>query len=168
MGKLSALGFAFVHDIRRYWRFLLFLAMAAFEGSLLLAPVEGDSLALKFISYVLFLTGKTTAQKIHVLREIITNVFLAMSHIGPVLFPAKRLDVTEGLQALETSIGEFSRDFRFDFLNSFKPFESNPALQQRLLQRMQKNYAETILFSRNDDFRRVYTSRHAEEDKKTK
>lgn len=132
--------------------------MSAFEASLLLAPLNTDNASslLQIISSLLFLTTKTTSQKIQVLRELTTNLLLAINLIGPVFFPDTKSKLLTNLVEIGKNVSLMTQDMKNSLSSGISAFQGEEALRSSLLKQMEKTYVDFTLYERDDDFKRLY------------
>ncbi|KAJ3298716.1 hypothetical protein HK104_010431 [Borealophlyctis nickersoniae] len=125
LGVLSILGKL---DFGRYWRFVGLIAMAALEAGMLVGQADP-------LSYVF--PWRTTQERVIMLRESFIVAFIAVSQIGPVLFPEKK-SVRQSLLELETLTDMQLKESTVNFKSAFEPFADDPVAAGELQRKIEK------------------------------
>ncbi|KAI8925804.1 hypothetical protein BC831DRAFT_459485 [Entophlyctis helioformis] len=133
-GLLVLLGILGRLDFGRYWRFAGLSFIAAVEAQLLFGATD----PLWFV-----LPWRTTFERITMLRNLFIVLSIAMSQVGPILFPADTRPLTNYLNELEQITDLQSRQALGCFAESFAPFQDDPRSAGLLQRRMEK----TALFN---------------------
>src|SRR5437870_3197433 len=69
----------------RFWRFVVFLGITCIEASLILHPTKPTFLSYIMSNFVIF-------EQIQIFRQLFITIFIALSQVGPVLFPSNESD----------------------------------------------------------------------------
>lgn len=121
----------------RYWRFLIYFGTAAFEANILLT--NNDPISFILPSLLVF-------EKIEIIRQMNVTFFIAMSHIGPSLFPERNRDIRAGLQQLNKLNQALDQQSCIQFVQGYEPFANSPDMMNLLQQRMGKLTTDMRLF----------------------
>lgn len=121
----------------RYWRFLIYFGTAAFEANMLLA----DHDPLYYI-----LPSLTVFEKIEIIRQMNVTFFIALTHIGPSLFPEKKIDIYSGLKHLDKLSKGLEQQNCIQFVQGYEPFTNSPEAMSILKRKMGKLAVDMRLF----------------------
>ncbi|KAL1914640.1 uncharacterized protein VTP21DRAFT_8051 [Calcarisporiella thermophila] len=135
----------------RYWRFVTFAGMACLELSMLLWPSN--------IFLALIMPGRVTFQNVAVLHQLFITIFIGLSQVGPVLFPAEEDALRPELQHVEVLsqlvLGETQAALR----DAFTPFRDGGNLEEELRRKIKQTLLERRLLS-EPSFKEMYSRVH--------
>lgn len=125
----------------QYWKYVILFAVASLEALMLVR--SDDPLKGWFFSW------RTTGERITILRTISVALYMGVSQLGPLYFPASadaknfrrlltEMDNVSNMQAKESHLA---------FKNAFDPFASDPSASAQLQRRMEKLALDTRLES---------------------
>lgn len=129
-----------------YWRFMAFFGMMVLEANMIFLPY--DPIAW-------FLPNCTVAEKISILHQCITYVFMAINQIGPLIFPQQTADVRDAMRRLEKQALIQEKETSKYFEKQLKPFIEDPSNYSLLKSEMQKRSMHVRLLANDEDYRRT-------------
>ncbi|KAJ3197407.1 citrate (Si)-synthase [Irineochytrium annulatum] len=112
-------------EFGRYWRYVTFGMMACLEAALLFNS---------FDPFAYLLTWRTSSEKVQVMHQVFIAVSIAVSQIGPVVWPEERNDLGNLLGELDQLTQLNLNESALQFRSACDPFARDPA-QTTLLQR---------------------------------
>ncbi|KAL5037665.1 hypothetical protein RTP6_005064 [Batrachochytrium dendrobatidis] len=121
-------------DFGRYWRFSGLLAIAAIEAAWLFSSTD-------VFPYIL--PWRTVSQKIQLLRQFFITVSIAISQIGPILFPVDKRPIRQVILDLEQKIDMQTRQAVSFFADAFLPFQNDPKAAGKLQRNMEMRAVHT-------------------------
>ncbi|CAI2171927.1 16503_t:CDS:2 [Funneliformis geosporum] len=138
----------------RFWRFVVFFGMACIEASLILHPKPSTFLTYITSKYVIF-------EKITIFRQLFITIFIALSQVGPVLFPSDNTeDLRPTLHNLEILSNAANEDVKNQLKSGFYPFQNDTNAQNDLKRKMEKLVVDTYLRQNDAEFVQMYSQVH--------
>ncbi|KAI8846618.1 hypothetical protein BC829DRAFT_262896 [Chytridium lagenaria] len=123
-------------DFGRYWRFAFLVLLAGIESSILWRQSPRP---------FYFLSWRTVSENIEIMHQVFIAVSIAVSQIGPVLFPSQQLDLKGQLDELEQlSLMNFA-EATMQFRGAFEPFAKDPQAAGLVQRKMEKMAVELKL-----------------------
>ena len=129
-----------------YWRFLAFFSMLCLEASMLILPYD---------PIPWFLPNSTVAEKISVIRQSITYVFMAITQFGPILFPKETAELRDSLRKVEKQALIHEAESIKYFENQLKPFIEDKENFDLLKGEIEKRTMHMRLFENDEDYRKI-------------
>jgi hypothetical protein len=135
----------------RFWRFIVFCGIACIETSLILNPQSNSSfLSYIFKNFVIF-------ERIKIFRQLFITIFIALSQVGPVLFPTDNIeDLRPSLHNLEILSNIASEDIKNQLRSGFYPFQNDQNSQNELKKMMKKLVVDNYLHQNDHEFVQKY------------
>lgn len=140
---LVLLQFLEVGQFGRYWRFTTFVGMGVLELFLIVRPNDSSTFISQFLNLVS--PHLTTTERITLLHQNFAIIFIALSQIGPLLFPVKKVKL-EPLVAQAEAFTKLLGSLSANELNRvFEPFKHEEGLKNEIKKRMEKQLLEEQL-----------------------
>ncbi|CAG8593002.1 3149_t:CDS:2 [Funneliformis caledonium] len=137
-------------EFGKYWRFVVFFGMACIEGSLILYPKPSAFVTYITRNYVIF-------EKITIFRQLFISLFIALSQVGPVLFPPQKAEnLRPVLQHLEILSNVAHEDVLSQLKLGFYPFRNDQNAQVELKRKMEKLMVDNYLRQRDPEFSQIH------------
>ncbi|CAG8611815.1 5902_t:CDS:2 [Acaulospora morrowiae] len=133
----------------RFWRFVVFFGVACIESLIILHPDTLAIIPFGLSRWVIF-------EQVTILRQLFITVFIAISQVGPVLFPAESIDERYLLRELESLSNAAIEDSKSMLRASFQPFREDPAAQVELRRKMEELVIDNFLCQNDPEFNQVY------------
>ncbi|CAG8633496.1 16747_t:CDS:1, partial [Racocetra persica] len=133
----------------RFWRFVVFFAIACLEASMILHPNPPFITSLFLSRWVIF-------EQIIILRQLFITTFIALSQIGPVLFPSDEIIISPSLVGLETLSKVAATESRNMLRTSFQPFQENITAQKELEKKMENLVVDAFLYQNDPELTQTY------------
>ncbi|CAG8558920.1 hypothetical protein C2G38_2102857 [Gigaspora rosea] len=134
----------------RFWRLVVFLAIACLEASMILHPKPP-------VITSLFLSRWTIFEQIIILRQLFITTFIAISQVGPVLFPSDEIIISPSLANLEALSRIAVEESKNQLRASFQPFQGNITAQKELEKKMESLLVETFLYQNDPELNKMYS-----------
>ncbi|CAG8605907.1 21029_t:CDS:2 [Cetraspora pellucida] len=134
----------------RFWRFVVFFAIACLEASMILHPNPPFITSLFLSRWVIF-------EQIIILRQLFITIFVALSQIGPVLFPSDEIIISPSLVSLETISKVAAIESRNFLQTSFQPFQEDIAAQKELEKKMENLVVDAVLYQNDPELTQMYS-----------
>ncbi|KAJ3300120.1 hypothetical protein HDU76_006153 [Blyttiomyces sp. JEL0837] len=123
-------------DFGRYWRFVALFTMASLEGMMLLRAKDPTRYILPW---------RTTSERIAILHQAYIAVSIAVSQIGPVLWPKQLME----MQALVNELDQITmlnfNEATVNFSTAFEPLAKDPVAAGVLQRKMEKRIVDLKL-----------------------
>ncbi|KND02969.1 uncharacterized protein SPPG_02044 [Spizellomyces punctatus DAOM BR117] len=141
---LSMLG---TLNFGRYWRFVGLLSMGCFEAKILFSgPSSTALLVLRTL-----LPWRTLHEQIIMLHQLFVVVFIAISQLGPILFPEDKRTVKQMMLELENLTNLQLKESTRSFRSAFEPFARDPVAVADVQKKMEKLAVDLQLLEGNAD-----------------
>ncbi|RIA91493.1 hypothetical protein C1645_875404 [Glomus cerebriforme] len=138
----------------RFWRFVAFFGVACLEASLILNPNSTSFLSYIMKNFVIF-------EQIKIIRQLFITIFIALSQVGPVLFPSdNKEDLRPFLYDLEILSNIASDEIKNQLRSGFYPFRDDQNAQNELKKKMEKLVVDNYLHQNDPDFVQMYSQVH--------
>ncbi|CAG8745839.1 5705_t:CDS:2, partial [Dentiscutata erythropus] len=134
----------------RFWRLVVFLAIACFEASMILHPKPPVITSLFLSRWVIF-------EQIIILRQLFVTIFIAISQIGPVLFPSDEIIIGPSLTNLENLSRVAAEESKNQLRLGFQPFQGDISAQKQLEKKMESLLIETYLYQNDPELNKMYS-----------
>ncbi|RHZ75386.1 hypothetical protein Glove_214g36 [Diversispora epigaea] len=138
----------------RFWRFLIFFSMACTEASMILNPEQSGIISFMFSRWIIF-------EQISILRQSFVATFIAISQVGPMLFPDET-NIRHTLQNLEVLSSYAAEESKNQLKSSFQPFQGNSIAQELVKEKMKELYIDNILQHNNSEFHKIINEKHTQ------
>ncbi|CAG8685043.1 6879_t:CDS:1, partial [Racocetra fulgida] len=99
----------------------------------------------------LFLSRWVIFEQIIILRQLFITTFIALSQIGPVLFPSDEIIISPSLVGLETLSKVAATESRNLLRTSFQPFQENVTAQKELEKKMENLVVDAFLYQNDPE-----------------
>ncbi|PKY44805.1 DnaJ-domain-containing protein [Rhizophagus irregularis] len=135
----------------RFWRFIVFCGIACIETSLILNPQSNSSfLSYLFQNFIIF-------ERIKIFRQLFITIFIALSQVGPVLFPTDNTqDIRPNLHNFEILCNIASDEIKNQLRSGFYPFQNDQNAQSELRKKMEKLVVDNYLHQNDQEFVQAY------------
>lgn len=135
----------------RFWRFIVFCGIACIETSLILNPQSNSSfLSYLFQNFIIF-------ERIKIFRQLFITIFIALSQVGPVLFPTDNTqDIRSNLHNFEILCNIASDEIKNQLRSGFYPFQNDQNAQSELRKKMEKLVVDNYLHQNDHEFVQAY------------
>ncbi|CAG8834004.1 24128_t:CDS:2, partial [Gigaspora margarita] len=134
----------------RFWRLVVFFAIACLEASMILHPKPP-------VITSLFLSRWAIFEQIIILRQLFITTFIAISQVGPMLFPSDEIIISPSLANLETLSRIAVEESKNQLRASFQPFQGNITAQKELEKKMESLLVETFLYQNDPELNKMYS-----------
>ncbi|GES82698.1 membrane associated DnaJ chaperone-like protein [Rhizophagus clarus] len=135
----------------RFWRVIVFCSIGCIEASLILNP-QSNTFILSYIfkNFIIF-------ERIKIFRQLFITIFIALSQVGPVLFPIENTEnLRPGLHDLEILCNIASVEIKNQLRSSFYPFQNDQNAQSELKRKMEKLVVDNYLHQNDHEFVEKY------------
>ncbi|CAG8535226.1 1343_t:CDS:2 [Diversispora eburnea] len=136
----------------RFWRFLIFFSMACTEASMILNPEQPGIISYIFSRWIIF-------EQISILRQSFVVTFIAISQVGPILFPDET-NIRPALQNLEVLSSYAAEETKNQLKLSFRPFQGDPNAQELVKMKMKELYIDNFLQHNNPEFYKINNEKY--------
>ncbi|CAG8543617.1 10422_t:CDS:2 [Ambispora gerdemannii] len=137
----------------RFWRFVAFFGMACIEAKMILyqSPPLFPSLILPHRPIIF--------EQIVILRQVFITTFIALSQVGPVIFPSDSSpDIRDSLHQLQVLSNIAAEESNNQLRFGFEPFARDQHAQLELKRKMEKLAVDGFLYS-DPDYTQMYSQR---------
>jgi hypothetical protein len=139
-----------------YFRFVVLFGLSTLELHIMTRTASESSLFSMFYSF--FFPSLLGFQKIQLLRQLFTIVFVALSQVGPIVIPSRSQPLKPLLRRLEMVLNFIVQDASNDMTQCVKPFKTD--VQKDTFQRkLEKTLVETA-FRNNEEYNEMYSQVH--------
>ncbi|KAJ3214931.1 Bifunctional purine biosynthetic protein ade1 [Dinochytrium kinnereticum] len=128
-------------DFGRYWRFATLLLMAGIESSVLWRSSPRP---------LYFLPWRTVSENIEIMHQVFIAVSIAGTQIGPVIWPARTLDLKGQIDELEQLTMMNLSEATLQFRSAFEPFGRDSAAAGLVQRKMEKMAVELKIMEKSE------------------
>ncbi|KAJ3055573.1 hypothetical protein HK097_010094 [Rhizophlyctis rosea] len=113
----------------RYWRFVGMVGMAALEGKMLMQDSDPTAFLVPW---------RSTHERIAMLHQLFVVSSIALSQVGPMLYPEKIKSTKQLVEELDQLTNMQLKDSAEAFRSAFEPFADDPRAAGELQRKMEK------------------------------
>ncbi|RUS33533.1 hypothetical protein BC938DRAFT_471217 [Jimgerdemannia flammicorona] len=132
----------------KFWRLVVFFALACLEFSMLVSPTP-------FILSGWLYPYRTTYQQIALLHQLFITVSIALSQVGPVLFPSESQDIRPMIEQVELLSHIAAAESLQLTREAFAPFARDEVAQTELKRKMEKMAVDLNLLN-DPNYQQMY------------
>ncbi|KAJ3183944.1 hypothetical protein HDU85_001794 [Gaertneriomyces sp. JEL0708] len=154
-GVLTVFSVMGLQNSGRYWRFVTLCALACLEANMVYGNAANSWLQQSLLPW------RTVNEQVALLHQLYVVTCIALSQIGPILFPTNKQTSKQLLTELEALTNMQLKESTMAFRSAFEPVSRDPHAVTALQRKMEKLAVDLQLLDSDADLRLSAGKAHA-------